>query len=257
VYHVFGYRRKVVRENLDLALPHLSVSEKKVIEKKFYKHMCDMFLEMIKTMSLTDKEIEERFIFKNLEIFEDLEKKGKSIAFMISHFASYEWVVSMNRHVNFKGFAIYKKLNNKYFDDLVKKIRSRFKATLVDSFHTKNVIEEHQKKGILGVYGFAADQSPMNRPKYHRMKFMGIEVPVYTGAETLSKEYDMNIIFLKVKKLKRGFYQGEFELLSDNVREIPDFQITEMYFKKVEEQIYEAPEFYLWTHKRWKHRTKS
>lgn len=256
VYYVFGYRKKAVRENLNLTLTHLSEEEKNSIEKKFYKHMCDMFLEMIKTMSISDKEIEKRFVFKNLEEYLALEKKGKSIALMCSHFASYEWVVSMNRHINFKGYAIYKKINNKYFDALVKKIRSRFKATLVDSYHTKSVIEENNKNGVLGLYGFAADQSPMNKPKYYRTDFMGIEVPVFTGAETLSKKYDMNIIFLKVKKNKRGYYEAELELLSDDVKQIPDYQITDLFLRKVEQQILEAPEFYLWTHKRWKHRIK-
>jgi len=256
VYYVIGYRKKAVRENLNLALPHLSVEEKKVIEKKFYKHLCDMFLEMIKTMSISDKEIEKRFIFTNLEEYRKLEKDGKSIVIMCSHYASYEWVVSMNRHINFKGYAIYKKINNTYFDDLVKKTRSRFKATLVEIYETKALIEENEKKGVLGLYGFAADQSPMNRPKYYRTNFLGIEVPVYTGAETLAKQYNMNIIFLKVRKIKRGFYEADLELLSDNVKEIPDYQITDLFLKKVEQQILETPEYYLWTHKRWKHRTK-
>ena len=114
----------------------------------------------------------------------------------------------------------------------------------------------NEKKGVLGLYGFAADQSPMNRPKYYRTNFLGIEVPVYTGAETLAKQYNMNIIFLKVRKIKRGFYEADLELLSDNVKEIPDYQITGLFLKKVEQQILETPEYYLWTHKRWKHRTK-
>ena len=257
VYYVFGYRKKAVRENIAMALPHLSDKEQRVIEKKFYKHMCDMFLEMIKTMSISEKEIEKRFVFTNLEEYLDLEKKGKSIALMCSHYASYEWAVSMNRHINFKGFAIYKKINNKYFEDLVKKTRSRFKANLIEIHETTSVIEENKNKNILGLYGFAADQSPMNKPKYYRTKFMGIEVPVYTGAEMLSKKYNMNIIFLKVKKIKRGFYEAELELLSDDVNKIPDYQITDVFLKKVEQQILEAPEFYLWTHKRWKHRVNN
>ena len=256
IYYVIGYRKKTVQENLNLSLPHLSAEEKKVIEKKFYKHMCDMFLEMIKTMSITDKEIEKRFVFKNLEEYLNLEKKGKSIALMCSHYASYEWVVSMNKYINFKGYAIYKKINNKYFDDVVKKTRSRFKANLIEIYEVKPIIEENEKNGVLGLYGFAGDQSPMNRPKYYRTDFMGITVPVYTGAESLAKQYDMNVIFLKVKKVKRGFYEADLELLSDDAINVPDYQITDLFLRKVEQQILEAPEFYLWTHKRWKHRIK-
>ncbi|MGV9004580.1 lysophospholipid acyltransferase family protein [Flavobacterium sp.] len=253
VYYVIGYRKKTVRENLNIALPHLSDEEKKIIEKKFYKHMCDMFLEMIKTMSISDKEIEKRFVFKNLEEYLALEKKEKSIALMCSHYASYEWVISMNRHINFKGYAIYKIINNKYFDDLVKKIRSRFDAILITTKETVPIIEKNVVDGVLGLYGFASDQSPQNKPKTFWSTFMGIEVPVYTGAEMLSKRFDMNMVYLKVKKIKRGFYEAELEILAENVTSIPDYQITETFLRKVESQILEAPEFYLWTHKRWKH----
>ena len=115
-YNIIGYRKKVVRDNIKLALPHLSDKERLTIEKKFYSHMCDMFLEMIKTISISQKEIEKRFTFSNMDVYYDLEKKNKSIALMCAHYASYEWVVSMNYHINCKGFGIYKKLANPYFD---------------------------------------------------------------------------------------------------------------------------------------------
>lgn len=257
VYYVFGYRKKVVRENIAMALPNLSEKERLVIEKKFYVHMCDLFLEMIKTMTISQKEIEKRFTFSNLDVYLDLEKKGKSIALVCSHYASYEWVLSMNKHITFKGYGIYKRVNNKYFDRLVRKIRSRFKAYLITTKETKSVIEENSKNGILSLYGFASDQSPQVRPKTYWSTFMGIETPVYVGAELLSKRFDMNMLFLKVRKLKRGYYQADIELLAEDVIHIPDFQITELFLKKVENLINDAPEFYLWTHKRWKHKKQN
>ena len=110
VYRIIGYRKKVVRKNIKLALPHLSKNERLAIEKKFYSHMCDMFLEMVKTMSISQKEMEKRFAFTNMQVYYDLEKKNKSIALMCAHYASYEWVISMNYYTNFKGYGIYKKL---------------------------------------------------------------------------------------------------------------------------------------------------
>ncbi len=257
VYYVFGYRKKVVRENIAMALPNLSEKERLAIEKKFYVHMCDMFLEMIKTMTISQKEIEKRFTFSNLDVYLDLEKKGKSIALVCSHYASYEWVLSMNKYITFKGYGIYKRVNNKYFDRLVRKIRSRFKAYLITTKETKSVIEENSKNGILSVYGFASDQSPQVRPKTYWSTFMGIETPVYVGAELLSKRFDMNMLFLKVRKIKRGYYQADIELLAEDVIHIPDFQITELFLRKVENLINDAPEFYLWTHKRWKHKKQN
>jgi KDO2-lipid IV(A) lauroyltransferase len=257
VYHVFGYRKKVVRKNLALALPHLSAKEQLVIEKKSYRHLCDMFLEMVKTMGISNKEINKRFVFKNLELYKSLEKEGKSIALMCSHYASYEWVVSMNAKIEYEGYAIYKPIQNKYFDNLVRKIRSKFKANLLPIDKSIMLIDNNFHKNIKSLYGFASDQSPIVRLNTYWTKFMDIEVPVYVGAEMLSKKFDMNVIFLKVKKLKRGFYEAEFEIISKNAKEVPNFGITDMYLRKVEDQILEAPEYYFWTHNRWKHKDRN
>ena len=254
IYHIIGYRKETVRENLELALPHLSSNERLSIEKKSYRHLCDMFLEMIKTMTISREEMEKRFVFTNIDLYRDFEKKEKSIAIMIAHYASYEWVISMNQHIGFEGYAIYKRLNNRYFDKLVRDIRSKFKATLISTKETAPTIEQNFINKKLGVYGFASDQSPIIHAAFHWNKFMGIEVPVHTGAEMLSKKFDMNILFLKTKKVKRGHYEASFEILSENSKEIPDYQITDDFIGRVEKQIYEAPEFYLWTHNRWKHK---
>jgi KDO2-lipid IV(A) lauroyltransferase len=235
-----------------MAFPQLTKNQRLEIEKKSYKHLCDMFLEMVKTMTISEREINDRFTFTNLEVYLDLEKKGKSIAVLCAHYASYEWVISMNSHASFRGYAIYKRLANEYFDRLVRKIRSRFKATLITTKETIPTIEANQAAGILGAYGFAGDQSPKASKTYHWKKFMGIESPVITGAEMLAKRFDMNVIFLKVKKIKRGYYHATFEQPTENTIQIPDYQISDNFLDCVEKQIYEAPEYYLWTHKRWK-----
>lgn len=254
IYRIIGYRKKTVRENIHLALPHLSEQERRIIEKKFYSHLCDMFLEMIKTMSISEKEMDERFQFENLDVYLDLEKKGKSIAVMIAHYATYEWVISMNKYINFTGYAIYKQIANPYFDKMVKGIRSKFKAHLITTKETVSTIENAYKDNKPGIFGFASDQSPKVQKAMHWRKFMGIEVPVHTGAEMLAKKYDLNVIFLKVKKTGRGYYRATFEVLSDDVKSVPDYQITDAFFDRVEQQILEAPEYYLWTHKRFKHK---
>ena len=254
VYYLIGYRKKTVRENLALALPNLSNEERLIIEKKSFRHLCDMFLEMIKTMTISNKEISKRFVFTNLEVYKNLEAQEKSIAMMLAHYASYEWVISMNAYVKFSAFAIYKKIANPYFDKLVRDIRSRFKANLITTKETIPVIIKNNRNKELSIYGFASDQSPRLSSAFHWQKFMGTEVPVHTGAEMLSKKYDMNVIFLKVKKLKRGYYEASFEVLSENAKEVPNYEITDKFLKLVEQQILEAPEYYLWTHKRWKHK---
>jgi KDO2-lipid IV(A) lauroyltransferase len=254
VYRIIGYRKKTVRQNLALALPKLTDEERLIIEKKFYHHMCDMFLETIKTMNISKKEICKRFVFKNIDMYKEIEKQGKSVAIICSHYASYEWIISMNYYSDFVAYGIYKQLKNPYFDKLVHKIRSRFNAKLITTKQTVPTIINNNKNNVLALYGFASDQSPKAKAALHWSKFMEIEVPVHVGAEMLSKRYNMNLIYLNTKKVKRGHYEATLELLSDNPKEVPNFELTDQYLKLLEKQIYDAPEFYLWTHKRWKYR---
>ena len=254
VYHIVGYRKKTVRANLALALPHLSDKERLEIEKKSYHHLCDMFLEMVKTMTISSEEMNKRFTITNLEVIKEYEKKGKSIMLIASHYASWEWLITLNQKLSFKGVAVYKQLANKYFDKLVRDIRSKYNTELVPTSKTIPLISDNQKNNIKCVYGLASDQSPKAERIFHWESFMGVEVPVHTGPEMLSKKYDMTVVFAKVKKIKRGYYELTIVPLSDNPKSVPDFGITHKYIKEVEKQILEAPEYYFWTHKRWKHR---
>lgn len=253
IFYLIRYRRRTVRNNLKIALPHLSESEHSRIEKEFYRHMCDMFLEMIKTLSITAEEMDKRFRFTNLEVIHEFEKKQKSIILLYSHYASWEWSIALGRHINFKGYGIYKKIQNPYFDKLVRDIRSKFDATLINTKSTIKKVTQNQENGILGIYGFISDQTPRPQKTHYWETFMGKVVPIHTGGEMLAKKLDMSTIFMKVEKVKRGHYQATFIPITDNPREIPDYQITYRFIKEVEKQILEKPEYYFWTHKRWKH----
>ena len=254
VYYIIGYRKKIVRNNILIALPHVSEEKRLVIEKKFYHHMCDMFLEMIKTMSISSEEMKERFKITNIELLKEYEQKNKSIILLAAHYASWEWLLSINESTSFKCYGVYKKVNNKYFDAKVRAIRSKFKSVLVTTDNTIALINDNEKNGIMSLYGLASDQSPQVHKTFHWQQFMGITVPVHTGAEMLAKRYDLEVVFAKVKKVKRGYYEATFVPIANNPKSIPDYEITDAYLEEVEQQILEAPEFYFWTHKRWKHR---
>ncbi|SRR5690554_520271 len=254
LFYLIRYRRKTVRKNLKIALPNLSDSEHSRIEKEFYRHMCDMFLEMIKTLGITESEMRKHFTFTNIEVIHEFEKKGKSIILMCAHYASWEWMIIIGKLINIKGFGIYKKIKNPYFDKLVRDIRSKFDATLIDTKSTVKQVTENQKNGVQGIYAFISDQTPRPQKTHYWESFMGKVVPIHTGGEMLAKKLDMNVIYLKVEKLKRGHYQGTFIPLAENVREIPDYEITHDFLKEVEKQIHQKPEYYFWTHKRWKHK---
>ena len=256
VYRVFGYRKGVVRSNLELVFPEKPREERLQIEKRFYGHMCDMFLEMIKTMGLSEKELSRRFTFINTELLHRFERAGKSVMLMFPHYASWEWVIALDHHIAAKGYGIYQPLNNRYFDKLVRDIREKFGTTLITTRETREIVARNRRKGQLASYGILSDQSPMLKKAFHWGPFMGIEVPMHTGAEQLCKSLDLPAVFLKVSKLRRGYYQGEFILLSDNPTSVPDYGITDAFFRETERSIREAPQYYFWTHKRWKHRNK-
>ncbi|WP_372937577.1 lysophospholipid acyltransferase family protein [Seonamhaeicola sp.] len=256
LYYIIGYRRKVVTSNLQLVFPDKSEKEIISLRKKFYKHLCDMFLEMIKTMSISEKELKKRFFITNPEEFKRLETLNKSIILIFGHYASWEWAIVVQRYINFKGLAVYKKLRNKHFDKLVRNIRSKFNTELISTKETINTITEYETSGIKTITGFLSDQSPKRKKEVYWGKFMGIEVPCFTGAERLAKKLDFSTAYLKINKVKRGYYQAEIITLAEDSNIYTDYELTDMFLKELEKQIYETPEYYFWTHKRWKHRNK-
>ncbi|WP_299114122.1 lysophospholipid acyltransferase family protein [uncultured Winogradskyella sp.] len=256
LYRIFGYRKSTVKENLRLVFPKKSEKEIKSITSKFYHHLCDMIVESIKSLTISKAELKKRYQFTNVELIHDLEKKERSIILMCAHYGSWEWIFILQTYLKHKGYAVYKRLANKYFDRLVKRIRARHDTYLITTKQTLNVLSESKKKGELTINGFVSDQSPKAHKAFHWNEFMGIKVPMYTGAEMLAKKLDMAIVFFSVKRIKRGYYQTTFKTITEHPKEYKDYEITDIFFKLVEEQIIEAPQYYLWTHKRWKHRDK-
>jgi KDO2-lipid IV(A) lauroyltransferase len=257
VYYVIGYRKKTVKYNIRLVFPDKSEKEIKSIAKKFFHHLCDMILEAIKSMTISEAEMKKRFTFTNVEEIHKIEKLNKSIVLMCGHYANFEWIFILQKYINHKGYAIYKRLANKYFDALIKRIRARYNSYLITTKETIPILIESKKKGELTINGFASDQSPKVNKAFHWNDFMGINVPVHTGAEMLAKRLDMCVMFFAVKKVKRGYYETTFKTMAINPNEYKNYEITDMFLKLVEEQIYAAPEYYLWTHKRWKHKDKA
>ena len=256
IYRIFGYRKKTVKENLKLVFPDKSKNEINRITNIFYHHLCDMIVESVKSMTISESEMKKRFTFSNIEELHKIEKQNKSIVLMCAHYGSWEWIFILQKYVSFKGYAVYKRLANKYFDRLVKRIRARYNSYLITTKDTIPVLTEAKNKGELTINGFVSDQSPKPQKAFHWAEFLGIKVPVHTGAEMLAKKLDMAVVFFKVKKIKRGYYETTFETITLEPKSYKNYEITDIFLKFVENQILEAPEYYLWTHKRWKHRDK-
>jgi KDO2-lipid IV(A) lauroyltransferase len=256
IYYVFGYRKKVVYQNLKLAYPNKSEKDIKKIQKKFFHHFVDIFIEMIKSFTISKKEILKRYRFPNIEVMNNLEKNGKSIILMGSHYGNWEWIITLNKFISFKGFAAYTKINNTYFDKKVRDSRERLGANFVETFKFIPFIEKNKENNILSIYGLLSDQSPQLQKAKYFTEFMGTKVPVHTGAEFLAKKYDHSVILMKTKKIKRGYYETIFKVLAENPNEYKNYEITDLFLRELEGQINEKPEHYFWSHKRWKHKGK-
>jgi len=252
-YRIFGYRKKVVRGNLELVFPDKTKLELDNIEIQFYRHMCDMFLEMVKTMSLSKAAVKKRYAVQNIEVLQKIEKE-KSILIVCSHYANWEWNVSINNYVNAKGYAVYQKISNDYFDRWIKRVRARWNTTLITRKQVVRTVVANKRDNVTGIFGMVSDQSPQKHLAHYWTEFMGIKVPVVNGAEIMARKMDLAVVFLKVSKVKRGYYKAEFIPITTSGATTENNEITDAFLRLAEQQIQEKPEFYLWTHRRWKHR---
>lgn len=243
----------MVLNNLEIAFPDKSPEERLRIRKEFYRHFVDLFMEMIKTSSISGEELLKRMKTVNEQAFIKFLKENPSTILMTSHHANYEWLLGLNQILPYPAFVIYKKVQNKYFDNFVKKTRGRFNCNLVPTKEIIDLIEKNHIEDVPGTYGFASDQSPKRSKIYHYSSFFGQMVPVYTSAEIIAKKYNYPLVILNSRKLKRGYYETTFEVLAKEPRSFPDYQITDLFMQKLEKQIIDQPEYYFWTHNRFKY----
>lgn len=256
IYYIIGYRKKVVESNIKTAFPNKSDVEIKEISIKFFKHFVDLIFESIKSFSISKEEINKRYKYVNSTLINNYAKQGRSIVLTGSHQANWEWAFGMPQHLNINCHAAYSKIQNPYFEKLIKRSRTRFGFDGVPTKLFNRTISERQVKGIQSLYILLSDQSPqLYRAKYWTT-FLNEKVPVHTGAETLAKKYDLVVINMNITKIKRGYFEMEFELITDTAKEFDNFELTDTFLKITERNIKSQPEFYLWSHKRFKHKGK-
>tara|TARA_B110000902_G_C14265003_1_gene571078 strand:+ start:274 stop:1194 length:921 start_codon:yes stop_codon:yes gene_type:complete len=254
IYYVFRYRKNVVLENLKLAFPEKSEAERIKIAKGFFKHFTDLFMESVKAFSISEKEILKRYTYKNPEFVNNFTKQGRSIALVAAHQANWEWSISLPLVLDGKVNGAYTKLGNTYFEKVVRTSREKFGVLGYKTSETvkgmqKNFIEKTQ-----GLYILLSDQSPQVHKTFYWSTFFGIKVPMHTGAEMLAKKFDLVVINYVTRKVKRGYYETEFQLITETPKEFDNYQITDKYIDLTESNIKQQPELYLWSHKRFKHR---
>tara|TARA_B100001057_G_scaffold499958_1_gene612716 strand:+ start:1700 stop:2581 length:882 start_codon:yes stop_codon:yes gene_type:complete len=252
LYHVAGYRKNVVRKNIKLSGLVKTKKEALAIERKFYRYLCDLFLEMIKVKGMSKNDMMRRFKLTNPSILKDFARMNKSVFVMAGHYGNFEWLLSLGHHTPHTAHGIYAPLQNPYFDKYLKKVRSLHGSFLISRKKFREQFTNMQHRKELTVIGFAADQSPQDKKKNYFRNFFGHEVPVFTGAERLGKTFDVPILMAKVRRIKRGYYETTLNLLAENPRTLPDYAITDFFYEQLETLIKEDPSLYFWSHNRFK-----
>lgn len=255
LYFVFGYRRKVVRENLLNALPDKTLKEIIVIEKRYYRYLASLIFEVVKMGSISREEIEKRFVFNNKEQVHAYLNRGESILICSAHYGNWEWG-TLGIGLNFAAdhYPIYKPLTNPIFDNWFKKVRSRFGNKLIAMRQTMRALQS--SKGKPSMFSFGNDQAPSKDESHYWTTFMHQQTSLQLGIEKIAKRTGQPIFYFKIKVLKRGFYEVDCVPLCLNPTETTEFEITELHTRFLEQMINDKPEYWLWSHKRWKYKPK-
>ena len=253
VYYVVGYRKKVVTENLKNAFPEKSENEILVISKKYFRHFCDLTLETIKMRGMKPADFEERMKVTNAGLVNGYFEQGKSVMVLTMHYNNWEWGVYLSVHLKHKSMAVYKPLQNIKIDWFMNKTRTKFGTELVKNDQIFRRVLQADKQNQKVFIWLAGDQTP---PVFHKFwyRFLNQDALFYPGPAVISKRFNQPVFFQKIEKTGRGKYETTFELLFENPAQFSETEIIKTYIRRMEEVIREKPEFYLWSHKRWKHK---
>lgn len=252
--YVVKYRAAVVRQNLKNAFPTYTNAALKELEKKFYLNFCDVLLENLKLNSISKKTVRKRMKFLNPAVFSDLAETGKGVMLIGAHYNNWEWMaLSLSTYLNEKMFSVYKPLNNKLSDRLMLNARARFGANIIPMQQFPKVVLKNKNRGA--VHLMVADQSPHRSKLDFFCTFLNQDTPVYLGAEKLMKAANLNLYFVEVHRVKRGFYEMKIVPLNEQSTNEKG-QATKMHLSHLEKMIINSPESWLWSHRRWKHSQK-
>lgn len=253
LYTVAHYRVGVVRDNLLRSFPEKSDAQRLEIERKFYRHLADVFLETILMATMSAKKISEKIDFINKEQIEKY-TKGRSWIAAMAHYGSWEYTTSWGLYSQHdKVLAVYRPLASKSFDKLFRRSRSRFGVEPVAMEHVARELVSHRSKGENITLALIADQNPPPVPAQNWVDFLGQETLFFGGTEKLARKFSMPVAFMHIDKFEQGHYKAWFEIIYDGDQELPPGEITRRYVAKLEAMIREKPELWMWSHRRWKH----
>jgi len=241
-------------DNLRNSFPEKTEKERWQIARKFYLFMCDLFIETLKVTNIDTPQINRRMKFSNPEILHDLYNKGKQLIYVPGHYGNWEWLASMATIMPYHHATLYRPLKNKIFDQFFYDMRTKHGTDAFPSKTAVRSINQYRQNKQLTAICFLSDQSPQRAAIHHWTTFMNQDTPVYLGAEKFAKRYNMAVCYYEVRRVKRGYYEVDITLITENAAETADFEITNRHVQLLEETIRRNPQYWLWSHRRWKHK---
>ncbi|MCU0408652.1 MAG: lysophospholipid acyltransferase family protein [Bacteroidales bacterium] len=248
------YRRKIVETNLRNSFPDKSEHELKKIRNGYYRHMADIIVESLKAGTMSRAELEERITYSGFETVDRIFEEKRDVVAVLGHYNNWEMALMLGQHIRHKAIAIYRPLKNVHFDRIINKTRSKYGIVLSPMSMVLKEILKSRSNNINTLTLFLSDQTPPKHEIKFWTRFLNQDTPVFTGAEKIAAKYDMAVVFLNISKIKRGYYNISIELLFDHSAGLPEHAITEAHVRRLEEIIKENPEYWLWSHRRWKHK---
>lgn len=254
VYHILHYRRKVVHKNICESFPEKSVGEQLAIERDFYHWFCDYIVESIKLLTMSERQMHKRMVFKGTDVVDQIVSEGQSCAVYLGHYCNWEWITSLPLWVTPQAQCgqIYHAIENPLFDNLFLKLRQRFGAICIPMAETLRRIIKYRQEGRPVVIGYIGDQVPFWNNIHHWCQFLNHDTPVLTGTERLANQTGHAVFYMDVRRIRRGFYEAEFQLICREPKQLEKYELTDEYFRRLEQSIRRDPVCYLWSHNRWK-----
>jgi Kdo2-lipid IVA lauroyltransferase/acyltransferase len=252
IFYVAGYRKKIVYENLQKSFPEKSPDEIRRIAKNFYKYFCRLIMEIVKLISISKNELKRRIKFRNIEVLTELYNKGKHAVVITGHYGNWEWLTGLAESSPYKVLAVYKPVENKYLDSLFIRMRSKKGVELVNMNRILKAILINKRDGIPTLSFFNSDQSLVKEHIQYWTTFLNQDTPVIVGAEKIARIAKQAVLYCKIIPVRKGYYEVEMIKMYEDVSDVQDFEITEKHVKLLEQIIIEKPEYWLWTHRRWK-----
>lgn len=254
--YILHYRRKVIFGNLRRSFPEKDNSEIYIIAKKFYHHIADVIVETIKLLHISDQQLRQHIEIHNAGLVEQLASDGKPIVVFLGHYGNWEWAQEVVRYYKRPPITceLYRPVHDKVMDDVIRRIRSRFSTELIPQKKAMRKLLGMSREGLQFLVGFISDQRPYSMSiQHHWTTFLNQDTAVVTGGEEIGRHVNAHFMFLETDKPRRGYYVLTFREMNVNNDEKEKFPYTNLYFKLMEANIRRAPQYWLWSHNRWKY----